>query len=381
MGSDSNRAPEARCSRTGLQANLPRPGVPGLGHCRPKLPTRLPTDWHRRLLTPLSNTPQTKWCCSGSPRPIFRSGPLRHFSSTACHILARSSIRWPTRPGYVKAIAQLSSSCRRQTQAHTNASAEACAALIPPVWNGEKQNAALAGTYAKFTQNPAMKNHLLSTGNKASPMDLVWAIGLRVDDPRANDPYQWRGENFLGEALSVVRETMRESEAGSAHPASSRQFCTPTGNARIHKISSVPQSCPLTAASACQGPSSKFSTYFSDAPPDQSQEVLAIASDVDPGLALSEHGPCLVGGTVTLDDVSFTTKIAIHSGGDAIAPYRCVALLDTGFPQTFIQRNVLDRMLLVGAAPPRRRASGPVALVPGVALPKLPLCEPRPASA
>ena len=49
--------------------------------------------------------------------------------------------------------------------------------------------------------------------------------------------------------------------------------------------------------------------------------------------ARSEHGPCLVGGTVTPDDVSCTTEIAIHSGGDAIAPYRCTALVDTGFPQ------------------------------------------------
>ena len=76
-----------------------------------------------------------------------------------------------------------------------------------------------------------------------------------------------------------------------------------------------------------------FSTYFSDAPADQSQEVLVVASDVGPDLALSEHGPCLVGGTVTLDDVSFTAKIAIHSRGDAIAPYRCVALLDTVTPK------------------------------------------------
>ena len=51
---------------------------------------------------------------------------------------------------------------------------------------------------------------------------------------------------------------------------------------------------------------------------DQSQEVLEIASGVRPGLALSEHGPCLVGGTMTLDDVSFTTKFEIHIGGDAI---------------------------------------------------------------
>ena len=38
---------------------------------------------------------------------------------------------------------------------------------------------------------------------------------------------------------------------------------------------------------------------------------------VDPGLGLSEHGPCLAGGTVTLDDVSFTTKFAILSERDA----------------------------------------------------------------
>ena len=38
---------------------------------------------------------------------------------------------------------------------------------------------------------------------------------------------------------------------------------------------------------------------------------------VDPGLGLSEHGPCLAGGTVTLDDVSFTTKFAKNGGGNA----------------------------------------------------------------
>ena len=45
---------------------------------------------------------------------------------------------------------------------------------------------------------------------------------------------------------------------------------------------------------------------------------LEIASGVGPGLALSEHGLCLIGGTVTLGDVSFNIKSAIHSGGDAI---------------------------------------------------------------
>ena len=51
-------------------------------------------------------------------------------------------------------------------------------------------------------------------------------------------------------------------------------------------------------------------------PVDQSQEGLEIASGVVPDLALSEHGPWIVGGTVTLDDVSFTIKFAIQSEGD-----------------------------------------------------------------
>ena len=47
-----------------------------------------------------------------------------------------------------------------------------------------------------------------------------------------------------------------------------------------------------------------------DALADKNREVLEIASGVGPDLALSEHGPWFVGGTVTLDDISFIIKIA-----------------------------------------------------------------------
>ena len=171
------------------------------------------------------------------------------------------------------------------------------------VWDREKQNDILSDNYAKFTQNPVIKHHLLSPGNKrlakASALDLVWGIHLRADNSRANDPRQWKGKDSLGEVLSAVREAIRETKTGLARPASAGRFRTPTGNAGIHEISSTPQSCSLTAASACQGRPSEFSTYFSEAPADQNQEGLEMASAVCPGLALSEHDPCLVGGTVT----------------------------------------------------------------------------------
>ena len=50
------------------------------------------------------------------------------------------------------------------------------------------------------------------------------------------------------------------------------------------------------------------------------------------------------------DDASFTPKIAIHSGAGVLAPFGCVPLLDTFSPQTFVRRDVMDRMLSVGAA-------------------------------
>ena len=117
---------------------------------------------------------------------------------------------------------------------------------------------------------------------------------------------------MLGEALYAVGEAIRDSEAGSPHPASPRRFRSPTRNAGTHEISSDLLSRSGTAVGACQGPLSEISAYCSGAPAEQSLEVLAIASDGASGRALTEHGPCLIGGTVTLDDVSFITEIAIH---------------------------------------------------------------------
>ena len=53
------------------------------------------------------------------------------------------------------------------------------------IWHRVREDAVLAGTFAKFTQSPAMEQHLLSTGTKklseASPFDPVWDIGLPAD--------------------------------------------------------------------------------------------------------------------------------------------------------------------------------------------------------
>ena len=42
-------------------------------------------------------------------------------------------------------------------------------------------------------------------------------------------------KNLLGEALSAVREAIRDNETGPAHPASPSRFRTCSANARIKK--------------------------------------------------------------------------------------------------------------------------------------------------
>jgi ribA/ribD-fused uncharacterized protein len=70
--------------------------------------------------------------------------------------------------------------------------------------------------YAKFTQNPAMKEELMATGDmeivEASPYDKIWGIGLHETDPRAWDKSTWQGTNWLGEAIMQVRKKLKEEK-------------------------------------------------------------------------------------------------------------------------------------------------------------------------
>lgn len=66
----------------------------------------------------------------------------------------------------------------------------------------------------KFMQNEHLKQWLMGTGDailiEASPFDQIWGVGLKSDDPRIEDPNQWRGSNLLGFALMNVREGFRK---------------------------------------------------------------------------------------------------------------------------------------------------------------------------
>ena len=80
------------------------------------------------------------------------------------------------------------------------------------VWQLFREGVVFDGSYAKYSQNPDLREALLATRGptlvEAAPSDRVWGIGLAEEDPRARDRVQWRGLNLLGEALSRVREVL-----------------------------------------------------------------------------------------------------------------------------------------------------------------------------
>ena len=85
------------------------------------------------------------------------------------------------------------------------------------VWNEAKHLVIVNGNFRKFTQNPALRDYLLATGDRflveASPYDTIWGVGLSADDPRIGDPSLWRGQNLLGFALMEVRDEIAKAYA------------------------------------------------------------------------------------------------------------------------------------------------------------------------
>ncbi|MCU0434191.1 MAG: NADAR family protein [Bacteroidia bacterium] len=83
----------------------------------------------------------------------------------------------------------------------------------PALWDEGKVKIVVEGNLHKFSQHKDLNAFLLNTGNKviveASPMDTVWGIGLGRDNPKALNPFLWRGGNLLGFALMEVRDLLR----------------------------------------------------------------------------------------------------------------------------------------------------------------------------
>ncbi len=82
------------------------------------------------------------------------------------------------------------------------------------IWARHKAEIVTAGNVAKFSCNESLKSFLLGTAKsgrvlvEASPYDKVWGIGMSKDNPGAEDPEKWKGENLLGFCLMEARDIL-----------------------------------------------------------------------------------------------------------------------------------------------------------------------------
>lgn len=79
-------------------------------------------------------------------------------------------------------------------------------------WDAISRACVYEGCFHKFTQNREAHTHLLNTLGtllvEDSRVDCLWGVGLSVGDPEICYPEKWRGFNWLGEVLTLLRENL-----------------------------------------------------------------------------------------------------------------------------------------------------------------------------
>ena len=155
------------------------------------------------------------------------------------------------------------------------------------VWKANRKYITLVGLYEKFLQDPAMRQHLLSSGDRllaeASPRDTIWGIGLRADDPDAATPSTWLGENLLGSALQQVRTLLREATPPKT-PGTSKQGRAANPNAGL-----IFEIHPDTNK-ALDPPPTSTSVWPADTPKDHGPSVMAISAQQTIAAAFQNKG-------------------------------------------------------------------------------------------
>jgi len=82
-------------------------------------------------------------------------------------------------------------------------------------WVAKREQYILIGMIEKYKQNPQECQWLLDTEDailvEASERDTLYGVGLSEDDPRIENPYEWRGRNLCGDLTMMAREHIRRA--------------------------------------------------------------------------------------------------------------------------------------------------------------------------
>ena len=82
----------------------------------------------------------------------------------------------------------------------------------PMIWSNKCMYIVTKGCLLKFSQNPNLKQFLLSTSDlilvEASPFDRIWGIGYIASNAVKVEQSKW-GQNLLGKCLMKVSEILK----------------------------------------------------------------------------------------------------------------------------------------------------------------------------
>ncbi|MBB6464108.1 NADAR family protein [Flammeovirga kamogawensis] len=83
------------------------------------------------------------------------------------------------------------------------------------VWKKYRYEIVKIGNIYKFTEHKKMGEYLLNTQSRvlveASPVDIIWGIGLTKDSDSSRNVHLWRGLNLLGFALMETRDFLKDN--------------------------------------------------------------------------------------------------------------------------------------------------------------------------
>ena len=80
------------------------------------------------------------------------------------------------------------------------------------VWSKVNLQIVYKANFAKFSQNEILKHELLETKDRilveASPYDQIWGIGMGEEENGIDNPINWKGQNLLGWAITLVKQEL-----------------------------------------------------------------------------------------------------------------------------------------------------------------------------
>jgi len=80
------------------------------------------------------------------------------------------------------------------------------------IWDSKRIEIVKKGNYEKFSQNKKLGMFLKNTNPQiiveASPLDIIWGIGMDINNSQITNPLMWRGQNLLGFILTEVRDEL-----------------------------------------------------------------------------------------------------------------------------------------------------------------------------